>query len=223
MKFAVAKACTGLAALAAASSASAALITFTATGVADGQSYTATAVADTASKRACTGVANCFLLVNNSLTLTIAGVGTAQVLNPTLSIVNNATNFFSFSEVYSLSPVGIRALVAINVPPAGGGLPPSNAFQTYDLLSDLGPVATNSFTNPTNLPPLTGDLPIATTLGPLSVGPANGQQPVASTFTARLSTPAVPEPSAWAMMLAGFGLLGAALRRQGKRLRTALA
>jgi hypothetical protein len=34
------------------------------------------------------------------------------------------------------------------------------------------------------------------------------------TFTSNASTSAVPEPASWAMMLAGFGMLGAAMRRR---------
>lgn len=37
------------------------------------------------------------------------------------------------------------------------------------------------------------------------------------TFFDTGSTPAVPEPATWALMLAGFGLIGAALRRRQRR------
>ena len=37
------------------------------------------------------------------------------------------------------------------------------------------------------------------------------------TFTASLAaTPAVPEPATWGLMIAGFGIAGAALRRKPK-------
>lgn len=38
--------------------------------------------------------------------------------------------------------------------------------------------------------------------------------PVAAAFS---GTPAVPEPASWAMLIAGFGLTGAALRRRRAR------
>jgi hypothetical protein len=48
----------------------------------------------------------------------------------------------------------------------------------------------------------------------------DASQLVITTFT---PTPAIPEPSTWAMMIAGFGLAGAALRRRGARATVTLA
>ena len=40
----------------------------------------------------------------------------------------------------------------------------------------------------------------------------NGSQDL--TFSATITAPAVPEPASWALMISGFGMLGAALRRR---------
>ena len=42
---------------------------------------------------------------------------------------------------------------------------------------------------------------------------SNRQQEI-GTFSAVLAPSAVPEPASWALMIGGFGLAGAALRRQ---------
>lgn len=237
MKFKLATAIAGLFALAAASSASAALITFTITGTASGtgpsgfysnQAFTATAVADTASKAACVGVPNCNYLRNNSVSLAIAGIGTYQLTRPTLSVVNSGLNIFLLSEFVGSTLDSGRPLLIVNSGPAA--IP--GFFATYDLVSDrLGagpgggiPLPVAAIPTPTT-GPAAG--PIMTTSGDalfiVAAPPASSTQP--STFKALLNgtTPAVPEPSTWAMMLAGLGLLGAALRRQGKRVRAALA
>ena len=44
--------------------------------------------------------------------------------------------------------------------------------------------------------------------------PTSGGGWVAQTITAGIPTGGVPEPAAWALMIAGFGLTGAALRRR---------
>jgi hypothetical protein len=44
----------------------------------------------------------------------------------------------------------------------------------------------------------------------------NGLDPVADTWLVRGAGNGVPEPAAWAMMLAGFGLVGSAMRRRQK-------
>ena len=49
-------------------------------------------------------------------------------------------------------------------------------------------------------------------LGFLSNGTPSGQPPVALLDGVNL-TAAVPEPASWAMMIGGFGMIGAALRR----------
>ena len=49
----------------------------------------------------------------------------------------------------------------------------------------------------------------------------NTLNPFGSTFVSATSTPAVPEPATWAMMIAGFGAIGVALRRRASPLRRA--
>ena len=44
----------------------------------------------------------------------------------------------------------------------------------------------------------------------------NGSSSVAETWLVRGAANGVPEPAAWAMMLAGFGLVGSAMRRREK-------
>ena len=44
-----------------------------------------------------------------------------------------------------------------------------------------------------------------------------GDAPVGTTFQGHLSYNAVPEPAAWAMMLVGFGAIGASMRRRRSR------
>jgi len=59
--------------------------------------------------------------------------------------------------------------------------------------------------------------------GSLSGGGESHYVPFAGTqLAAAASPPAVPEPAAWAMMIAGFGLVGAAMRRN-RRMMPALA
>jgi len=53
--------------------------------------------------------------------------------------------------------------------------------------------------------------PIGTQVGGLSVTLAEGQMPE---HVHSLADAAVPEPAAWALMITGFGLAGAAIRRR---------
>lgn len=237
MKFKLATAVAGLFALAAASSASAALITFTVTGTASGtgpsgfysnQAFTATAVADTASKAACIGVPNCNYLRNDSVSLAIAGIGTYQLTRPTLSVVNSGLNIFLLTEFVGSTLDSGRPLLILNSGP--GAIP--GFFATYDLVSDRlgtgagGGIPMPVFAVPTpTAGPAAG--PIMTTSGDalfiVAAPPATSTQP--STFKALLNgtSTSVPEPSTWAMMLAGFGLVGATLRRKARRARAILA
>jgi PEP-CTERM motif len=75
-------------------------------------------------------------------------------------------------------------------------------FQTYDPTTPLGPTSVNFFVAP---------FALATDGGFLSVI----GRPTDLVFTAGpANTPAVPEPASWAMMIAGFGIAGAAMRRK---------
>lgn len=44
-----------------------------------------------------------------------------------------------------------------------------------------------------------------------------------ASLSLELAPPAVPEPATWAMMIAGFGVVGAAMRRQSRRKRVVIA
>ena len=236
-KFGFAKAMVALAALGSAASASAALITFTVTGTASGtgpsgsysnQAFTATAVADTATKAGCVGaggpIANCSYLLNSSVTVAVNGLGTYQLARPTLSVVNNGLNLFLLSEFVGSSPLSGRPLLILNSGP--GGIP--GFFTTYDLVSDRlgvgGGIPMPVFAAPTPTVGLAAG-PIVTTSGEmLTITSSTSPTAGSGTFKALLNatTPSVPEPSTWAMMLAGFGMLGAALRGS-KRASAALA
>ncbi len=79
----------------------------------------------------------------------------------------------------------------------------SAAFNNYDAISNIGPLPVAFFFTNT----------IATNAGALNfVNP-----PVNLFFQAVVgNAPAVPEPASWAMMIAGFGVAGVALRRRAK-------
>lgn len=47
----------------------------------------------------------------------------------------------------------------------------------------------------------------------------NGQPQASQTFSGVLDLPAVPEPQSWALLITGFGLAGATMRRRATRLR----
>ncbi len=206
-----------LAAIMCATPAVSATIIFRATGTATGFSttagafsnmpFTVTATADTNSKRQCTQgnvlIPNCFLLINDSLSVDVAGLGSFDILSPSLSI-RNALGAFSFAEVYSSSPLGIRTLMAVNI--SGSVSPLTN----YDLISDVPLFSTGAFVQRTDAVPGPGQLPIPVTGGALLITQTTISQ---GSFEAFLRS-SVPEPAAWAMMVAGFGFVGGAMRRR---------
>jgi hypothetical protein len=211
-----------IAALLAAVPASAALITFTVTGNASGAGplgsfsnvgFTATAVADTTNSSPCSP--NCYVLRNNSLVITIAGMGSYQLTNQTVSAVSNTGNGFSFVEV--VGTAGVRTLMDANV---AANVQVAGIFSTYDLTTNLVgisggipiPVRVNSTATSGPLavpiPTINGALTFISSITGTTSTISNG------TFSAVLASPsAVPEISSWVMMLAGFGMLGATLRR----------
>ena len=52
-------------------------------------------------------------------------------------------------------------------------------------------------------------------LGSLPVGTPELLGPDVSAFSISVGTASVPEPASWALLIGGFGLTGAALRRRG--------
>jgi len=76
----------------------------------------------------------------------------------------------------------------------------SNSLLGYDGISNVGVTPIDYFSGI--------NAPFSTDMGPVLItGASNG------TFSAAVSG-AVPEPATWAMMIAGFGMTGAALRRR---------
>jgi hypothetical protein len=224
MKFRTISVCASFAIAASSTAASAALITFEASGTATGFSelggfantpFTVIATADTETKRQCTGagnvpIANCFLLINSSLDINVDGIGTFSVLSPTLSI-RNAFGAFTFAELLQTAPVTVRTLIAFNT----SGAP--SPFTSYDLVSNIDPFDTTALVQRTDAVPGLGQLAIPTSLGPIYltetvIGPSRFQASVRS---------AVPEPASWALMIIGFGAVGTAMRRENRRVRLA--
>ncbi len=196
--------------------AQAALVRYTATGVATGigptgglvnTPFTAVAVADTASRTQCTNmgmpIPNCILVINNSLVFTVDGLS-ATLLAPSISI-RNGFGAFVFAEVYATMPVAVRTLVVVNRDNANA------AVREYDLESDLGPVSVNGLAQRTDLipGPFGTHLPIGTSAGPVVL---TSTTLFTSTFQAEVLRD-VPAPGAWATMVAGLGLCGAVRRR----------
>jgi hypothetical protein len=138
--------------------------------------------------------------------------------------------------------VGTHVLT-VDVFQTGVLLPPGSAtestFTVNNLIGTPGPTSLNDFFNGTSstlgLPLAGASFPAGTvtdTVGPTAntIGPAltaDAQQymitfsaPVESANdTIQLTTTpsAIPEPSTWAMMVVGFGLLGLAAIRRGRR------
>lgn len=202
--------------------ASAATMIYTATGAANGFTasdgfsgpFSVTAMADPATKQQCVGpggpIANCNFVVNSSLTINVTGLGSFVVGTPTITVLNTAANFFGFTQVNFGGPTPTRLLMGLNV--AGPG-PTSPAFALWDLVSDFGPIMTNSIVPQTNLPPSFQHIPIATNGGAIFV---TQSPPTISTFSAKLISNAVPEPSTWMMLIVGFGFIGMALRQRAR-------
>jgi hypothetical protein len=202
------------AALASALPAQAATIVHTAVGRASGtlnsvffdSSFTITSKADLSSQQTCNNGGNpipgCKFVVNDELKLDIGGIGTVTLTGPSISFVNNGPGLFGFSELLPGAPPIVNTFAFINTGPRGSLTP---VFLTWDGASNLGPVNTNGFFNRFFAPF------VATSGGNLVFSPAPQDQNVV--FSAVVQQGAVPEPATWAMLIAGFGLTGAAMRR----------
>lgn len=103
-----------------------------------------------------------------------------------------------------------------------GGWPNAAVDIGWELFSRSGTISTGSVTtNPTALTTVNFNVsagynePIVLIFGPDAY--TGGIQNVVFRFDSTLPTPgagAIPEPAAWAMLIAGFGLAGASLRRR---------
>ncbi len=126
--------------------------------------------------------------------VTVSGSpGSVAAASPLVVFVNNSTSLFGLFEQISAGPPPVFIpFIYMNSP----------AFATYGFASDIGPVAGTEF-NPRGWPArgLNTDFGRLDIVGPLSD----------LTFEAKLLG-AVPEPATWAMMIVGFGLIGASLR-----------
>jgi PEP-CTERM motif len=188
--------CAALSALAVsmASSALAATITYTLTGtgsatignVAQSGAFTATGIGDTANVGFPFG-ANTPTVPLSSFTIAF-GSSVYTATNPIRFFVNNGNGVAGFNDTLTQDVLDFS----------------SSVFLIYNGISNAGPIAgTGTFTSV-----------LATNAGAL-----NWTATPAGILTFRAvvgNTPAVPEPASWAMMIAGFGMAGVALRRRAK-------
>jgi hypothetical protein len=127
----------------------------------------------------------------DSTTVTFGGT-TVSATNPVAFFTNSAVNVGGFVQV--LPGFIIQNVLGFQNP----------IFATYDPSTAIGPI-----------PVFNGGFqsPFQTTGGNLIWQGLNNL-----TFTAQLAEvqSAVPEPATWGMMLAGFGIAGAAMRRKPK-------
>lgn len=133
----------------------------------------------------------------NSLSINFDG-GVAHAIDPTIFFTNKATNVAGILTVNG----GLRNVIHIGSP----------FFGTYDPSTEVGPIPVGilvSF-NPllrTDIGDITWDYPLF-----------SGQ------FSASIGGPAgVPEPTSWALLLAGFSLVGIGLRARKPGLTSAFA
>jgi hypothetical protein len=87
-------------------------------------------------------------------------------------------------------------------------------FNAYDGTNSLSESAT------ADNAPLGGQAPLSGTLehSTLDLSLFGGQVRASSVATGTITVGAVPEPASWAMMLAGFGLVGGAMRQRKTRI-----
>jgi hypothetical protein len=150
--------------------------------------FTITGVGDT-SARATQGTA--FFIDLTSASINIIGVGNLTFVTGTRFFVQDATDIVGFSRAGS----------------GGADLfdGPSNiVFDTWDMLSSIGPVAGNG-----NLTQWTSS-PVITNGGVLVFNSGTS----ASTFQAIVEVAAVPEPGSVLLLGTGLGIVGLLIRRR---------
>ena len=196
-------------ALASATSASATTITFTVNGF--GTAFTGNGVVEGA--------------------YVITGVGdTDTYFNPPQAPTANVIALDSFSISFgnttytSLLPVAFFTNPSVNVGGFNTFNPMNNQILTflvfqfaqpnsYNALTSFGPVGIQNGGSQY----VAGPGPNFGHFLPTDGGPFQWLAPRVNSFSAELSSlQPVPEPASWAMMIAGFGIAGAAMRRKAK-------
>ncbi len=174
----------------------AATITYTLTGTgsatignaAQSGAFTATGVGDTANVGFPFG-ANVPTVPLSSFTITF-GSTVYTATNPIRFFVNNNNGIAGFNDTTTQDVLNFS----------------SGVFLIYNNISNAGPIAaTGGFTSV-----------LATNAGALNwTAPPSGILAFRAVVGA---APAVPEPTTWGLMVAGFGIVGGALRRQRPRI-----
>jgi len=192
-------------AIVSASPASAAVITYTISGTFSGttgavsytgQQATFTGIGDTSTLRTVNGFETVTL---NSLTAADSnGVTTLTVLSPMTFIYDASFGFVAFANstvTGQLFAIGVAGL------------------SNYDGISNFGQSAPSDLSGPTS-----GADPYLSNLGNVSIDTVRQAR-----FSASVVTAAVPEPATWAMMLVGFGMIGATARYRRRTTKIAYA
>lgn len=203
-----------VAALLATAPASAANIVYAASGNASGTlngigfsgPVTIASVGDLATRQPCMNngviVAGCQFVLNDSVLISNDSFGVVELAWQSISFFNDGANVFGFSLIGLFPHLPVYSFAFVNVGNA------TAEFAAWDGIADFGPIATNWGINGpqgTYIPTSGGELRFTT------------QRPVAATFAALNVAGAIPEPATWLTLIAGFGLLGAALRRRPAR------
>jgi PEP-CTERM motif len=131
---------------------------------------------------------------------------------------------------YSFSGTRFGATsISFDLSAFGYTVAPGRKF-SFDLLFEMGPNATAAIgigtfegAVPPAPPPITKYVQYAggTSFSFINGVPVVTSRDIAFRTTVDVAAPAVPEPASWAMMLVGFGLVGATIRRTTRRIATA--
>jgi hypothetical protein len=186
----------------------AATITYTASGTASGtigansfsnDSYSIVATGNTANTQLCQqpgSIPGCNIVLDDTMQISIDGLGTYTVSPTTIFFDNTNSGIIGFLQVSGGGNLNFFFY--------GVG---ASEFYSYDAVSAIGPLSYFAIT--INNAPL-GSNAVDTNGGLLTFDAGSSF----GTFQAVLAQGAVPEPSTWALMLLGFGMVGMAIRRR---------